>query len=128
MATLNCFKSFRSSMAPMLALLICGATVTAQAGEARQRPIKNPVYDPSAEKVELFAGIKDGSIEYKMIMKNAKQGTLLLENKTDEVISVGMPSALVGVQIFPQNGGGGGFGGGGGQGGDKAVKVVGSKV
>ncbi len=126
MAILNRFKSVRFSITAMLVLLVCGTAMTVRAGESRKRPIKKLTYDPSAEKVELFAGIEEGSIEYKMIMKNSKEGMLLLENKTSETISVGMPAALVGVQIFPQFGaggaggglgGGGGLAGGGGQGG-----------
>jgi len=120
MTTLNRFNSFRFSIAAMLVLSIGGTAMTVNAGEARRRPIKKLSYDPAAKKVELFAGIEDGSIDYKMIMKNSKEGTLLLENKTDEAISVGMPAALVGIHVLPQIGlGGGGLGGqgGGGQGG-----------
>lgn len=117
MATLNHFKSVRFSITAMLVLLMCGTAMTVSAGEARKRPIKKLTFDPAAKKVELFSGIEDGAIEYKMIMKNSKEGMLLLENKTDEAISVGMPTALVGVQIFPQFGGAGGGGGAGGQGG-----------
>ncbi len=115
MTILNRFNFVRFSITAMLVLSIGGTAMTVNAGEARRRPIKKLTYDPAAKKVELFAGIEDGSIEYKMIMKNSKEGTLLLENKTDEAISVGMPAALVGIHVLPQFGGaGGGLGGGGG--------------
>ncbi len=90
-----------------------------QAGKLSQRPIRKLSYDPNAEKVELFEGIESEVVEYTMIMKDSKEGTLFLENKTDEVISVEMPKAIVGIQVLAQfdDGLGGGTGGAGGAGG-----------
>ncbi len=132
MMTLYRFDSFRFSCAATLVLILGGVVSTVHGGETKGRPIKKLTYDPSAPKVELFAGIENGKIDYKMIMKNSKEGTLLIENKTDKPISVGMPPALVGIHVLPQFGaggagglgggglGGGGLGGGGG-GGQQAV-------
>jgi len=118
-------KSMKSRFSLAAALCVAfGAMSLAQAGKLSQQPIRKLSYDPDAEKVELFAGIEEETIAYTMIMKDSKDGTLFLENKTDKPISVQMPAALVGVQILAQfdDGLGGGLGGdGGGGGGQQAV-------
>ena len=88
-------------------------------GSITQRPMKKLTFDPNAEQKELFAAIEEGTVEYKMVMQNSKEGVLLLENKTQAPISLELPHSIVGVQIFPQFGaaGGGTFGATGGAGG-----------
>ncbi len=104
------------------------------------RPIKNPKFIPDAERIELFDGLDDGRIAANVIMKDANGGNVLFENKTDKPLTVQLPEALIGVQVFGQcacagcagctagggaqaaggglgGGGGGGFGGGGAGGG-----------
>ncbi|MCA9076776.1 MAG: hypothetical protein KDA93_17250 [Planctomycetaceae bacterium] len=82
--------------------------------------IKNPQYDPNAKHIELFDGIESDALSAKMIPKNALGGNLLIENKTDQPLTVEMPDSIVGVHVlgqFGNSGGGGGFGGNGGSGG-----------
>lgn len=74
-------------------------------------------FDPSAEKVGFFNGEKAGKIGVKVIPKNEKGGRVLVQNKSDQPISVQVPPALVGVHVLSQFGGGGmGAMGGGGMG------------
>jgi hypothetical protein len=92
---------------------LCLLCVGVSAGD--RRPVK-PTYDPSAREVDLFPAIEEGEIEVRMIPHNALGGNLLIENKTDEPLTVKMPNGFVGVQVFKQIGGGlggGGLGGGG---------------
>jgi hypothetical protein len=100
-----------------------GTMLSAKTPSAMDGVVHKPVFDPSAEKVELFTGIEQGKYDYKLIMKNSKTGKFILENKTDEALTVELPPAVVAVQVFPQTmnqiqgGGGGGMMGGGGAGG-----------
>ena len=102
--------------------LILASTLSA-ASRSRNRPISKPKFDPVAPKVEFFQGIKDGKLSALLILKNSRQGNVLIQNKTDKPITVKLPAAVVGVQVLKQAGmgmGGGGMGGGGmggGQGG-----------
>ena len=38
--------------------------------------ITKPKFDPTARKVELFKGIKDGSLTAQLILKNSRQGNV----------------------------------------------------
>jgi hypothetical protein len=94
---------------------------TAQAG--KKGYITKLTVDPDAPKVGLFAGMEDGSLDVKLVPKDAQGGNLLIENKTDGPLSVEMPAGFVGVPVMAQitggglggGGLGGGVGGGGGQ-------------
>lgn len=66
-----------------------------------------------AETVEMFQAIKDGTIEVRLIPRDSKKSTVLIENKTDKPLRVQLPDAFAGVQVLAQLGGGGGLGGGG---------------
>lgn len=79
-----------------------------------KRTITTLSLDPSAEKVSLFDGMDAGTLDVKMIAKDSLGGNLLIENKTDQPLTVEMPDAIVGVQVLKQIGGGGYSGGGGG--------------
>ncbi len=75
---------------------------------------------PEAKTVEMFAAMEAGDIEVKIIPRNSKQSTVLIENKTDKPLSIKLPQAFAGVPALAQFGGGGLGGGGlggGGQGG-----------
>ena len=80
------------------------------------RPITRPKYDATAEKIELFEGLKNGSLKVRMILEDSKKGRVLIENTTKKPLTVQLPKAVVGVQILKQPGGiGGQQGGYGGQ-------------
>lgn len=93
--------------------LLLGSAASAAKPTKRQRPITKPKFDPDAETVELFAGLEKGQLEVQLIPKDAQQGSMLVENKTDKPLTVQVPEAFVGVQVLKQGYGGGGYGGGG---------------
>jgi hypothetical protein len=97
-----------------------------------------------ATPIDLFAGMESGDLQVKFIPKNDREASLLIQNKTNQPLSVVLPDAFVGAPILAQaapanggmanrnrtttnnsnnnqnqtvGGGGGGFGGGGGGGG-----------
>lgn len=114
-------KTLNSVTSVMTALLVTAACFSTAASAAdnsatKKKPVLKVLKaDPNAEVVELFEGIESGQIEYKMIMRDAKQGNLLLSNTTEETFNVQLPEGFVGVPVLGQPGGfgGGGFGGGG---------------
>lgn len=110
-------RSLTSSIALLLAFAIA-SPVFAIDKEKLGKALKNSTFDPTAKQVELFEGIENETIDYRLILASSKGGKLFLENKTDEPISVEMPPAVVGIHILAQPGGGfgGDTGGGGGQG------------
>ena len=107
----------------LVASVLISQALSAATRSKRVPAITKPKFDPTAKKVELFKGIKDGVITARLILKNSRQGNVLIENKTDQPLTVKLPNAVVGVQVLKQGGmmggGGGGMmgGGGGGMGG-----------
>ena len=101
------------AMAAIVCFFAAGSNATA--AKKASRAITKPKFDPTAKRVELFAGMKDGSIAVKVIMKNSMNGNVRIENKTDEPLTIELPDAVVGVHTLSQFGGagGGGLGGGG---------------
>jgi len=76
----------------------------------------------SAEEVDLFSAMEAGQIQVRLIPKDSKECTVMIQNKTDRPLRVKLPSAFVGVPVLAQFEGGveagGGFGRrGGGYGG-----------
>ncbi|MEX0718820.1 MAG: hypothetical protein WD066_19665 [Planctomycetaceae bacterium] len=97
------------------ALLLAGTT---DASAARPRKvITKPQFDPDAQQVDLFEADQSGQIEVKVIPKDATGGNVLIENKTDQPLSVQIPETFVGVHVYKQFGPGIGPGGGFGAGG-----------
>lgn len=101
----------RSILAAFCVALLAGSSVQA----AGKPAITKPKYDPEAPVVDLFKGMEEKKLEVKLIQKNSKTGNLLIENKTKETLTIGMPDAFVGVHVLNQIGGFGQQGGGGGQ-------------
>ena len=77
----------------------------------------------AADTVEMFAGMKSGDIEVKLIPKDDTESRVLIKNNTKRPLNVRLPDAFAGVPVLAQFGGGigggarpGGVGGvGGGQ-------------
>ena len=99
----------RSILAAFCVALLAGSSVQA----AGKPAITKPKYDPEAPVVDLFKGMEEKKLEVKLIQKNSKTGNLLIENKTKETLTIGMPDAFVGVHVLNQLGGFGQQGGGG---------------
>ncbi len=70
-----------------------------------KRPIRNPKFDPSAAQVELFDAVDAGHVSIRLIPINAMGGNVLIENRTDQPLTVKIPEAVVGVSIHAQAGG-----------------------
>lgn len=106
----------RSLLVPVC--LLCGVLSSLSGVEAaKKKLLMKPQFDPEAPKIGLFEAIEQEAISVQVVAKNSMEGALLVENLTDQPLSVEMPPALVGVQVLPQFGGGGFGGGGGGFGG-----------
>lgn len=116
--------------AVMLGLILTSGMQAASRSRT-YRPLTRPKFDPTASKIGLFEGMKAGSISARLVLKNSREGSVLVENKTDKPITVKLPAAFVGVQVLKQAGagmgapggggmGGGGMGGGGGGGGGQS--------
>ena len=70
-----------------------------------KRPIRNPKFDPSAAQVDLFGAVDAGHVSIRLIPTSAMGGNVLIENRTDQPLTVKIPEAVVGVSIHAQAGG-----------------------
>ena len=66
-----------------------------------ERPAKK--VEASAEAVEMFPAIEAGQISVKVIFKDAKEGRLLIQNKTAKPLNVKLPAAFGAVPVLAQN-------------------------
>lgn len=90
-----------------LGLLV--ATCVVGAGKS---PMKILKYDPTAEKMEMFAAIDSGALAVRVVAHDAKGGNMYFENLSGKPLTVNLPEAVTIVHILKQFGGGG-LGGGG---------------
>jgi hypothetical protein len=108
-------STFRSPLAfvrfASLATIAIVVAATAAQVSGERRPAARAAEDKAVE-VELFAAMEAGDVEVKLIPKDAKQGNVLITNKTDKPLKIQLPEAFAGVPALAQFGGGG-FGGGG---------------
>lgn len=100
-----------TAVAGGLLSVACPATA---AERTRRSIITKPKFDPEAEKVKLFDGMKDGTLDVKIITRDEMGGNVLIENTTDKPITVLLPDAFVATPVLKQFGAGG-QGGVGGQ-------------
>jgi hypothetical protein len=97
---------------------VCAGAIASALAADSKRPITKLTYDPSLPQVELFDGLDSGTLTAKVIPQSQFGGKVLVTNTTNTPISVKVPEAVIGVQVFPQGLGMGGMGGGmGGMGG-----------
>ncbi|MEZ6065558.1 MAG: hypothetical protein R3B90_07555 [Planctomycetaceae bacterium] len=86
------------------AALFLGLLVTSiQAGDKRGKLLLRPGYDPTAEQVDVFAAIDAGDISVAMRPRDETGGAIFVENLSDRPLTVVLPEAIVGVQVFPQS-------------------------
>jgi len=109
-------------LAVCLAVVGLSSVTTAKAARRTKRKpvITRPRFDPTAERVKLFDGMKKGVLKVKVILKNDKRGNVLIENTTDKPLTVELPKAVVAVHVLKQFMGGGQGGGAGGLGGGQS--------
>ena len=111
------FSSSSTRLAAVLGLLL--VPVALMAAERRSRMATKPQATPA---VDMFAAMKSGDIDVKLIQKNADEANLIFTNHTRQPLNVKLPDAFAGVPVLAQlGGGGGGFGGGGGGGGQQGT-------
>ncbi len=70
-----------------------------------------------AQSIDLFAGMKSGDIDVRLIAKSDREAQLVVTNKTKQPISVQLPKAFAASPVLAQGlgvGGGGGRNNGGG--------------
>lgn len=94
-------------------LLICLVVVTsAQLVGAGKSPMTILKYDPTAQRMEMFAALEAGALSVRVVAHDATGGNMYFENLTTKPMTVELPAALTIVHVLKQFGGGG-FGGGG---------------
>ena len=111
--------------AAVAGIVLSGHTNAAEPvkSKPKARKIVRPTLDANAPKVGLFEGMKEGTLETKVVPNGAMGGYVIIGNATAEPISVELPESFVTVPttVLKQfgggqfGGGGGQFGGGGGQ-------------
>lgn len=100
--------AMKRSAASFFALLFLAAEVSAPLSQARGEgaPEKAPVAS-----VDLFDAMKSGAVDAEFVAKSSQRGRIIMQNKTDQPLSVEIPDAFIGVPLA-QMGGMGGMGGG----------------
>ncbi|MEZ6128393.1 MAG: hypothetical protein R3C59_06905 [Planctomycetaceae bacterium] len=68
------------------------------------RTITAPRYDADAEKLDLFAGLDNGSFQARVIAKGPEHGFVLITNTTDQIMTVALPDSFVAVPVLKQFG------------------------
>lgn len=112
------FLPMAAALCGLVALaLVTDSSVDAAKKNERKGIITRPSFDPAAERVELMDAVDAGQLSAKMIPRNAQGGNVLIENLTDEPLTVQLPDSVVAVSVHAQFGGGAGGLGGGGAGG-----------
>lgn len=96
-------------LAVLAAAFMVSTSSAAKPSSAEQAAAENN----AAEHVELFAAIKAGDIEVKLVPKDSTTGVAMITNKTKKPLKIQLPAAFAGVPALGQFGGGvgGGIGG-----------------
>ncbi len=100
-----------------VAALVVTVGLLSTRANAVERSADGSKSEPTVKEVELFAAMESGEIDVKLIPKNSKQSTVIIENKGDAPLRIKLPDAFAGVPVLAQMGmgmGGGGMGGMGG--------------
>ena len=85
----------------LLAAVALAASVSTASEQRRKTPHPGKLRPPH-EVVELFAGMKTGQIQVKLIPKDSTRCRILIENKTKRPLSVQLPRAFAGVPVLAQ--------------------------
>ena len=98
----------KRSLLPRLALAVaalmtCGTLAAAERRTARPN---------DAEAVDMFEGMRSGKLQVKYIPKSDREGTVIIQNKSDKPLNVRLPEAFAARPVLAQFGDAGGLGGG----------------
>jgi hypothetical protein len=85
----------------LVVLLTVGLVALSRAADRAKAPAKKPALR-QAESVDLFAAVKQGDIEVKLIPTNDKEANVVITNKTKRPLSVRLPEAFAGVPVLAQ--------------------------
>ncbi len=117
--------------------LVIVITAVSSKAHAEEVPVNPTESAPTGQQApDMFAAMRSGVLEVRLIPKNDRESRVLIRNKTKQPLNVQLPAAFAGVPVLaqlPRNGvvnnnnpsgnqgigggfGGGGFGGGGGGG------------
>jgi hypothetical protein len=100
----------RSGLACSLSMTVVAVGILTIAASAAE-PRKIGASTAKADEVEMFAAIKRGDIEVKLVAKDDTKANVLIKNKTKRPLNVKLPEAFAGVPVLAQLGPG--LGGGG---------------
>lgn len=101
-----------------LALAILLTLAAASPSLAAERLALGAQSKTPGEQVEMFAAMKAGDLDVKVIPKDDTELRVMIKNNSKKPLSVKLPDAFATVPVLAQfGGGGGGVGGGGGGGG-----------
>jgi hypothetical protein len=89
------------------------ATKTSASKHDSKAAAEAPARSNEELEVELFAGMKSGDLDVKIIARNDREARVIIANKTGQPVNVKLPEAFAAVPALAQFGGGGGGGGGG---------------
>ena len=80
-------------------LAMTGVTQLVGAGKSPMRILK---YDPTAEKMELFAAIDAGALSVRIVAHDSEGGNVYFENLSGKPLTVNLPDAVAMVQVLKQ--------------------------
>jgi hypothetical protein len=95
----------RSRLACSLAIMAIAVGMLTIAVSAAE-PRKSATSTAKADEVEMFAAIKRGDIEVKLVAKDDTEANVLIKNKTKRPLNVKLPEAFAGVPVLAQLGAG----------------------
>lgn len=78
--------------------VICGTQLVG-AGKSPMRILK---YDPTAEKMDLFAALDAGALSARIVAHDSEGGNVYIENLSGKPLTVNLPEAVAMVQVLKQ--------------------------
>lgn len=82
----------------LVALLAVGLTA------GNTGPIRHLTLDPTAPVIDLFDGEEAGRLSLRMVAQSPKTGLVFVTNRSPEMLTVAVPTAVAGIHILPQFG------------------------
>jgi len=101
------FKTLTVCSMVLLVLAVGTLAASDRPGKAQQGD-----FNPAANSVDIFEGIKNGQLEVRVIPKDSTLCRITIQNKTDKPLSVKLPEAFAAIPVLAQIGGAGGVGAG----------------
>src|SRR5262245_24885193 len=90
----------RRALLSMGLVALCAGSIASAFAADSKRPITKLTFDPSLPQVELFDGIDSGTLTAKVVPQDQFGSKVLITNTSKTPVSVKLPDAVVGVQVF----------------------------